>query len=197
MAWGCAFVLPTSGLVEIDAATVALRGEQVTVHGHAGPTWTFLHIAKWTRGYPQGDPPFNLQSVEFKPGMGSGDVIVAGWPLRFLAATHSSDVVFSFRPFPNLPSSGWNDAIVLEEGFVGQWQSFRVLPCRVLGTSFFVDTLFYAAIWGGVFFGFASAKRATRGRRRRGRCPRCGYDLRGNLVAGCSECGWNREESAK
>lgn len=25
-------------------------------------------------------------------------------------------------------------------------------------------------------------------------CPRCGYDLRGDLDAGCPECGWNREE---
>ncbi len=24
-------------------------------------------------------------------------------------------------------------------------------------------------------------------------CSRCGYDLRGNLDAGCPECGWNRE----
>jgi predicted Zn-ribbon and HTH transcriptional regulator len=23
-------------------------------------------------------------------------------------------------------------------------------------------------------------------------CPKCGYDLRGNLSAGCPECGWNR-----
>jgi hypothetical protein len=57
---------------------------------------------------------------------------------------------------------------------------------------FLIDTLFYAAIWGGVFFGFASAKRAIR--RRRGRCPRCGYDLRRDLAAGCSECGWNRAQ---
>ena len=26
----------------------------------------------------------------------------------------------------------------------------------------------------------------------RGRCPKCGYDLRGKHDAGCPECGWNR-----
>ena len=31
-------------------------------------------------------------------------------------------------------------------------------------------------------------------RRRRGRCLRCGYDLRGDFERGCSECGWNRTE---
>lgn len=29
-------------------------------------------------------------------------------------------------------------------------------------------------------------------RERQGRCPKCGYDLKGNLTAGCPECGWNR-----
>ncbi len=26
-----------------------------------------------------------------------------------------------------------------------------------------------------------------------GHCPKCGYDLRGDLDNGCSECGWGRE----
>jgi hypothetical protein len=33
-------------------------------------------------------------------------------------------------------------------------------------------------------------------RRRRGRCPRCGYDLQGDFDAGCPECGWNRSGSS-
>ena len=64
------------------------------------------------------------------------------------------------------------------------------MPVRPIWPGFVIDTLFYASIWYGVFFGFGSAKRAIR--RKRGRCPRCGYDLRGALEKGCSECGWNR-----
>lgn len=34
-------------------------------------------------------------------------------------------------------------------------------------------------------------------RKRRGRCPQCGYDLRGKLDDGCSECGWRRTEQER
>jgi hypothetical protein len=70
----------------------------------------------------------------------------------------------------------------------------QLLPFLPIWPGFVIDTLFYAAIWFGLFFGFASAKRGLR--RARGRCPMCGYDLRSNFAAGCSECGWNREGSA-
>jgi len=71
---------------------------------------------------------------------------------------------------------------------------FDYLPLLPLWPGFVIDTLFYAAIWFGVFFGFVSARRFIRVRR--GRCRRCGYDLRGELEQGCPECGWQREESA-
>ena len=29
-------------------------------------------------------------------------------------------------------------------------------------------------------------------RRCMGKCPKCGFDLRGDLESGCPECGWNR-----
>jgi len=76
----------------------------------------------------------------------------------------------------------------------------RALPLYPIWPGFVFDTLFYAAIWGGVFFGFTSAKRFIRAKR--GRCPRCGYDLRGQRMkdhgqaahaTGCPECGWGRE----
>jgi len=39
---------------------------------------------------------------------------------------------------------------------------------------------------------FAMRSIRTRVRRRHGRCPRCGYDLRGDFAGGCPECGWGR-----
>ena len=70
-----------------------------------------------------------------------------------------------------------------------QWRYF---PLRPIWPGFAIDTLVYGALWLGLLVGFGATKRALR--TRRGHCPQCGYDLRGDLDAGCSECGWNRAE---
>jgi len=90
----------------------------------------------------------------------------------------------------------------------GNTSALRLLPLRPIFPGFLVNTLFYAAIWFGIFFGVAALRRAIR--RGRGRCVKCGYDLRGHhsphphpqplsrgergVQVGCPECGWNREE---
>jgi len=79
----------------------------------------------------------------------------------------------------------------------------RALPLRPIFPGFLVNTLFYAAIWFGIFFGVAALRRALRKKRRR--CVKCSYDLRGHQlpspsgrgaggegVKGCPECGWGR-----
>ncbi len=83
-----------------------------------------------------------------------------------------------------------SSAAVVIEG--NPWYRSRILSLRPIWPGFLIDTLFYTAIWFGVFLGFTSAKRYIRAKR--GRCPRCGYDLRGALDHGCSECGWNRAD---
>jgi hypothetical protein len=89
---------------------------------------------------------------------------------------------------------------VVVSGSESFWD-WRILPLRPIWSGFMIDTFFYASIWFGVFFAPGMAKRAIR--RKRGRCPRCGYDLRGGVIsdkrlaisgAGCPECGWNRPE---
>ena len=69
----------------------------------------------------------------------------------------------------------------------------RTLPLSPIWPGFAVNTAFYAApLW----LLFAVMPRAVRRhlRRRRGRCLKCGYDLRGDLAGGCPECGWNRAD---
>jgi len=87
----------------------------------------------------------------------------------------------------------------LPDRFLGRARSlYEVVPLKLplkpIWLGFFINTLSHAAIWFGLFFGFVSAKRFIRARRdrRRGRCPRCGYDLRGQMGGGCPECGWGR-----
>ena len=67
----------------------------------------------------------------------------------------------------------------------------RVLPYRPIWRGFAIDSLLFAAVWSPVFL-----FKPGRGwlRIRRGRCPRCGYELgaSGGVGAGCPECGWGR-----
>jgi len=68
----------------------------------------------------------------------------------------------------------------------------RPIPLRPILPGFIINTLFYAAIWFAILFAPGMIRRALR--RRRGRCVKCGYDLRGEINNGCPECGWNRSE---
>ena len=67
----------------------------------------------------------------------------------------------------------------------------KVVPLRPLWPGFAINTAFYAAILWLVIPGPFALRRHIR--RKRGLCVACGYDLRGNLSAGCPECGWRRE----
>lgn len=65
-----------------------------------------------------------------------------------------------------------------------------VLPLRPLWFGVAVNTLFYAgALWLPLAGPFTLRQRL---RRYYGHCPSCGYDLLGDLHAGCPECGWGR-----
>ena len=113
---------------------------------------------------------------------------VVGGPVWYRVYDQAGQVSFRLTGMTTV-SGGWPLHSVY--GIAG-------LRPKPIWPGFVIDTLFYAAIWfglfHGVFFGVASAKQAIR--RARGRCPMCGYDLRGALEKGCSECGWNRGESA-
>jgi hypothetical protein len=70
----------------------------------------------------------------------------------------------------------------------------NVLPLAIIWPGFVVNTLFYATVLWLLIPGPFVLRRMIRRRRRR--CPKCGYDLRGQLGAGCPECGWNRQPEA-
>ena len=71
-----------------------------------------------------------------------------------------------------------------------QWGPIHILPLRPITGSFLGSVVTFAAVWFGLLFAPGMARRFIR--TRRGRCPRCGYDLRGEFKDGCSECGWGR-----
>jgi hypothetical protein len=70
----------------------------------------------------------------------------------------------------------------------------RRLPVVPCWPGFLIDSIFYALILWLLIPGPFVLRRLIR--IKRGRCPKCGYDLRGDLKRGCPECGWNREAEA-
>ena len=69
----------------------------------------------------------------------------------------------------------------------------RPLPLRPASRGFAINTIFYAGI---LWLPFAPFQLRRYIRVKRGRCIKCGYDLRGAFSSGCPECGWQREESS-
>ena len=63
-------------------------------------------------------------------------------------------------------------------------------PLQVHWRGFVADSLLHAVSWFVPIGGFMLTRHALR--RCRGRCLKCGYDLRCDYTAGCPECGWLR-----
>ena len=136
----------------------------------------------------------------WRPGVnGWYDSVIteAGWPLRSLEAR-----VWRRGKLPEGPAP-----LTISEDLEGGVQiavnprripysnrlEKRLVPFWPIWPGFAINTLFYAALLWLVFCGPLAVRRHIR--RRRGRCLKCGYDLRGELDAGCPECGWGREET--
>ena len=137
-----------------------------------------------------------------------------GWPDRCLRCRSMIDNDFYGTNHWRQMSDA--DAFIFAEKTDSVWPEGPVLPLRPILPGFIINTVFYAVIWFGVFFGVAALRRFVR--RKRGRCVKCGYDLRGQRSAvsdqredgdpnsaltsdlrsltsgiGCPECGWGRE----
>lgn len=127
------------------------------------------------------EPAFGVDWRFYRAGgMGFADYVQAGWPARCL-------------------DGGWwlnhegmrdyHDAVRIdlsEYSWVTPYSTFIPIGVKWLGLC--IDTLFYAAVLWTLFFAPAFLRRVVR--RRKGRCLRCGYDLRASDGAPCPECGW-------
>ena len=71
------------------------------------------------------------------------------------------------------------------------WGDRPPIPLQLLWVGFTINTIFYGVLLWLLMLGLHRARRVRR--RKRGLCIKCGYDLRGDFSAGCSECGWRRE----
>lgn len=113
-----------------------------------------------------------------------------GWPARafssrfesdFFARQHCTAIHGGVRipPF-ELPSGNPSNAV-------------RILPLTPIWSGILIDsTLFAVAWWVALVLGITAFRAKKKLRQDRGACPKCGYELHGELAGGCPECGWNR-----
>jgi hypothetical protein len=138
----------------------------------------------WRHFAVAGAPPapswvdLHLQSPQPRDGQ-----LVVGWPTR--AAT------------------GWtydtNTRGLQQQGLIGlhRLQGYppvsyarpRLIPYIPLWRGVAINTLVLGS--PALLLLLIPPVRASR-RRRKGKCPRCAYDLKHDFARGCSECGWNK-----
>ncbi len=115
-----------------------------------------------------------LERVNF-----AGTESAHGWP--FLALYWWRD---------DAGSTGSGGTILRVHGDDPWSDDVRILPTLPIGRGFALNSVLFGSTWSVLLIVPAFIRGATR--RRRGRCPACGFDLQRQLASGCTECGWNR-----
>lgn len=146
--------------------------------GNSPPTFASVPIEKVSPDSPYFGPGWSGYEEDQRT------FDMRGWPMR------SMSCVITFGGFVGQYTVTDGILTGMEPFQLAQDQIPRVLPLRPIWTGFIFDTLFFAASWYGLIFGVEAFRRS--GRRARGHCPSCAYDLRGQLDNGCTECGWRR-----
>jgi hypothetical protein len=123
-----------------------------------------------------------------------------GWPMRALRAV----IEYEFPTWAdeydgvigNASSITTSSALRLPSLSAKQKREVHdaVVPFEIVPLGLTVDALLFGTTWFLLITGRSMT--VIRLRRFRGRCARCGYDLRGNVSRGCPECGWNRHDEA-
>jgi len=115
-----------------------------------------------------------------------------GWPypalyLEFEWRGTDDPMTYSERRLGMIPTG-------LELHDWGGYGATRDLPLIPIWFGFIVNSLIFMVAWLLLVSYVPPAYRWARHRWRHkeGECPRCRYDLRGDLKSGCPECGWNR-----
>jgi len=209
VAWGLAWFVSIDDVVDADgtnsvvASIVSLGGSQWLVQSGQSPgTRIVVGIPDVDTMLPflleriaQGDAadiPAWSRITENKDARASSvqwpsfSDVARGWPVFAMASGIDAQFVGDY-----FDRAEYNGCIYAGRPGWASELGHRALPLRPIFPGFVVNTLFYAAMWFGIFFGVAAVRRFIR--KKRGRCVKCSYDLRGELDKGCPECGWNRE----
>jgi hypothetical protein len=139
-------------------------------------------LPRWTRPVLL---PRGWETLAPQPCTQSRILTARGWPLPALWSAVEVDIAAGgYRTLAGIRvTDSW-------PGFGARpWKRDPpvTLPTRPRWPGFLLDSTLFAAAW----WLLGAIPRRVRGalRRRRGRCPRCAYDLRGLLTPTCPECG--------
>ncbi|MEZ6232879.1 MAG: hypothetical protein R3B68_01700 [Phycisphaerales bacterium] len=111
-----------------------------------------------------------------------------GWPMPCLwyAVGHPPSAYGTmYQPQPSL-----HGGTPLSFGGLTPASDIRALPLIPIWRGLAINTAFYALVWAVVVYALIGLRLLWR--RRRGLCPRCGYDVERDWESGCPECGWGR-----
>jgi hypothetical protein len=118
----------------------------------------------------------------------------SGWPCRALIATCYPMPTRTRGPAKAPPRAvgldgGVKDgvAINIRRDTAGQVTEARILPVRPIWPGFAINIALFTMMWLASLMVVTTVRSTAR--RRRGRCPRCGYDLRYRVRRACPECG--------
>ncbi len=117
-------------------------------------------------------------------------VLECGWPLCSMVGADAN-----IRPgHGRKPEQHTSIAPFWEIESIAGFDMNATLPLQPIPIPFALNTLMYA----GLLWLVMSSRSIRRWLRiRRGHCPICKYDLRGDIAAGCPECGWNRADQPR
>ena len=186
-------------VVAWGACLVNLRSDTSKIEPEAVPTlWSRYAPPHWPapgNNYDRGEraesflrtflrtgPHKPVAAPDIGPDLYYVHSVDVGWPLRSLEGGDAftvADAVIDRDYTTNLYIWGRPDRDEV-------W-----FPFGVIWPGFAIDTIFYAAILWLLTLGPFATRRLIR--RKRGRCIKCDYDLRGDFSGGCPECGWRRE----
>lgn len=194
VAWGCAYWIGLTSVIARETSPKRYSMSTWQVFGH------FDRIGASRMGWRL--PPFividdvrtlNIDSYiqtlpqEDVPHMQLGEVLDRrGFPMLSMECE-----------FINTTDKPWNPIYQVEYGIMlettpgSDERGLRAIPLRIIWLGFVLNTIIYAVLLWLLTLGPFTARRMIRSKR--GRCIKCGYDLRGDFELGCPECGLGRQ----